>query len=52
MAQALGKQFFPKATLVEEGKLPPWTDVRVSLGRDLIPGQAQVAQAHPGAAVP
>jgi Tfp pilus assembly protein PilF len=52
VAQVLLKKFFPKATLEEEGKLPPWTDVRVSLGRDLLSGQPQMAQASPGNAVP
>ena len=46
-AQALAKKFFPQAILEpqEEGKLPPGTDIRVSLGRDLRPGQGALAQA-------
>jgi hypothetical protein len=52
VAQVLSKKFFPKATLEAEDKLPPWTDVRVSLGRDQVSGQAQMAQASSGIAVP
>ena len=53
VAQVLSKKFFPKATLEAEGQLPPWTDVRVSLGRDLVvPSQAQMAQAPSGTAMP
>jgi LytR cell envelope-related transcriptional attenuator len=53
VAQVLAKKFFPKATLEEEAQLPPWTDVRVSLGRDLLPGQThQMAQGSPVTAVP
>ena len=52
VVQMLAKKFFPKATLEEEGTLPPWMDVRVSLGRDLVPGQAQMAQESSGAALP
>ena len=52
VARVLSKKFFPKATLAEEGQLPPWMDVRVSLGRDLVDGHSQVAQAFSGALVP
>ena len=52
VVQMLAKKFFPKATLEEEGTLPPWMDVRVSLGRDLVPGQAQMAQESSAAALP
>jgi hypothetical protein len=52
VAQVLYKRFFPKANLQEEGTLPPWTDVRVSLGRDLISDQQQLAQGYSGDAIP
>jgi Tfp pilus assembly protein PilF len=52
VAQTLHKKFFPEANLQEEGTLPPWTDVRVSLGRDLISGQRQLAQGYSGEALP
>jgi len=47
MAEALAQKFFPRAKLEEGGRLSPEADVRVSLGRDLIPGHDQVAQAGP-----
>jgi Tfp pilus assembly protein PilF len=42
VAQVLYKKFFPKANLQEVGTLPAWTDVQVSLGRDLIPIQRTI----------
>jgi hypothetical protein len=52
VARALATKFFPRATLEEQSKLPSWANVRVSLGRDLVAGQGQVAQAGTGTAVP
>ena len=52
VAQVIYKKFFPEANLQEEGTLPPWTDVRVSLGRDLISGHRHLAQGYPGEAIP
>jgi len=53
VAQALAQKFFPQAALEEGSKLPAWTDVRVSLGRDLVAGQApQMAQASAGITLP
>jgi Tfp pilus assembly protein PilF len=52
VAQALYKKFFPEANLQEEGTLPPWTDVRVSLGRDLIIDHRHLAQGYTGEAIP
>jgi hypothetical protein len=52
VARALAQKFFPGATLEEQNKLPSWADVRVSLGRDLVSGQGQVAQAGGGTAIP
>jgi hypothetical protein len=52
VAQVLAKKYFPKATLLEENTLPPWTDVRVSMGRDLVAGHHHLAQASSGEALP
>jgi Tfp pilus assembly protein PilF len=52
VAQVIYKKFFPEANLQEEGTLPPWTDVRVSLGRDLISGHRHLAQGSSGVAIP
>ncbi len=52
VAQVLVKKHFPGAVLQEEETLPPWTDVRVSLGRDLVAGHKHMAQASPGEAHP
>jgi Tfp pilus assembly protein PilF len=52
VAKVLYKKFFPEANLQEEGTLPPWTDVRVSLGRDLISDQQHLAQGYSGEAIP
>lgn len=52
VAQALYKKFFPEAILQEEAALPTWTDVRVSLGRDLISAHSHLAQCSPGKAPP
>jgi len=47
MAKVLAEKFLPGAKLEEGGRLSPKADVRVSLGRDLIPGQDQVTHAGP-----
>jgi hypothetical protein len=38
VARVLGQKFFPGAELRESQRLSPQADVRVSLGRDLLPG--------------
>ena len=52
VAQVLVKKYFPKATLQEEDTLPPWTDVRVSMGRDLVAGHHHLAQVSTAEALP
>jgi Flp pilus assembly protein TadD len=52
VARVIYKKYFPEANLQEEGTLPPWTDVRVSLGRDLISGHRHLAQGYSGEAIP
>jgi tetratricopeptide (TPR) repeat protein len=52
LARVLYKKYFPEANLQEEGTLPPWTDVRVSLGRDLISGHRHLAQGYSGEVIP
>jgi tetratricopeptide (TPR) repeat protein len=52
LARVLYKKYFPEAKLQAEGTLPPWTDVRVSLGRDLISGHQHLAQGYSGEVVP
>lgn len=44
VAQAIAQKFFPSAKLEEGGNLSREADIRVSLGRDLIPSQKQLAQ--------
>lgn len=51
VARILYKRYFPEAVLQEEAMLPPWTDVRVSLGRDLVSGLRHMAGTFPGAAL-
>jgi hypothetical protein len=52
LARVIYKKYFPESNLQEESTLPPWTDVRVSLGRDLIAGHRHLAQGYSGEAIP
>ena len=52
LARVIYKKYFPEANLQEEGTLPPWTDVRVSLGRDLIAGHQHLAQGYAMEVIP
>jgi Tfp pilus assembly protein PilF len=52
LARVIYKKYFPEADLQEEGTLPRWTDVRVSLGRDLISGRRHLAQGYSGELIP
>jgi LytR cell envelope-related transcriptional attenuator len=52
VARVIYNKYFPEAILQEEGALPHWTDVRVSLGRDLISGHQHLAQGYSGEVIP
>jgi hypothetical protein len=52
LARMIYKKYFPEADLQEEATLPPWTDVRLSLGRDLIAGHQHLAQGYTGEVIP
>jgi Tfp pilus assembly protein PilF len=52
LARVIYKKYFPKADLQEEATLPPWTDVRVSLGRDQISNHQHLAQGSFGELIP
>jgi Tfp pilus assembly protein PilF len=52
LARLISTKYFPEADLREEGTLPPGTDVRVSLGCDLLSGNRHLAQGDCREAIP
>ncbi|MEJ2093144.1 MAG: LytR C-terminal domain-containing protein [Syntrophobacterales bacterium] len=47
VAQVLAQKFFPGAKLEANGDISPRADIRVSLGRDMIPSRGQLAKNTP-----
>ena len=47
VAEVLSQRFFPGANLEKEDNISRGVDIRVSLGRDLMPGRGELAQVIP-----